>query len=134
MQVHKVAVTPPSDKRYAATLALDETRLYVIRTGAVEALDHFPVIRNTPHLRVTPDLVDEYKEKEAWFSLFPLTEILTWAAHITIPLDEINAVQLDDTREVPTVQISTADAAYTFALRLTDEKTLKALVQRLKSS
>lgn len=133
MQVHKVAVTPPSDQRYAATLALDETRLYIIRTGAVEALDHFPVIRNTPNLRVTPDLVDEYKEKEAWFSLFPLTEILTWAEHTTLPLDEINAVQLD-TGDLPTVQISTAEAAYTFALRLTDEKTLKALVQRLKSS
>jgi len=128
MMIHRVSCTHPDQSQTAATLAIYEGQLLIIPIGEVEALNHYPVIRGTPHLRVRPDVIEDYKQKEAQFALFPLAEVLTWTEYIAYPLQDVTVTELT----VDTMQIRTDDGTYRFGFRLVDAATVHALDHHLR--
>jgi len=128
MLIHRISCTQPDQSQIAATLAIHADKLLIIPTGEGEALNHYPVVRGTPHLRVRPDVIEDYKQKEAQFALFPLEEVLTWTEHIAYPLTELTVTDLT----VDAMQIRTPDGEYRFGFRLVDAATVNALGKHLR--
>jgi hypothetical protein len=120
-QVHKVHYTDPNGIAKAITLTVVADQLVIVPTGDAQALAHFPVIRGTPWQRVSPpELVDDHKQKEAWFYLFEVDEILEWAEHHIVPLSAITAVErrTEDDSTIPVLTVYAGDAVHRFSFRL----------------
>jgi len=128
MLIHRVSCTQPDGAQTAATLAIHDAQLLIIPTGEAEALNHYPVVRGTPHLRVRPDIIEDYKQKEAQFALFPLEEVLTWTEYTACKLADLTVTELT----VDTMQIRTAEGTYRFGFRLVEAATIHALDKQLR--
>lgn len=133
VQVHKVHYTTPGGAEKAATLSVTESLLVIVLTGEAEALKHYPVVRGTPNQRITPDLVDDHKQKEAWFYLFSLDEILNWAEHTIIPLADVADLSAD-TDSVPRLRLTVGDALHVFRFPLTSSARVQALEAALRGT
>jgi len=120
IQVHKVAYTDPNGVEKATTLTVVAGQLVIVPTGDIRALEHFPVIRGTPWQRVSPpELVDDHKQKEAWFYLFEVDEILEWAEHTLVPVEAITTVERrKDDDNIPILILHAGDDDHRFHFRL----------------
>lgn len=132
VQVHKAHYITPAGQEKAATLNVMANRLVIVITGEAEALAHYPVIRGTPNARVTPDLVDDHKQREAQFFLFAVDQILAWAEHVTLPFDSITSVAFgEDESGVPTMRVESGGEVHHFRFRLTSARRLGELQDAL---
>ncbi|MFW5748016.1 MAG: hypothetical protein ACOCYT_00225 [Chloroflexota bacterium] len=139
LTVHKVRYTAPEGMQRAASLLLTGDKLVVVMTGDAAALAHFPVIRGTPWLRVSPpDLVDEHKQKEGQLYILSLAEAVQYMEHRVIDLSTLEAVSVAQRASdpasdepVPVLTLEAAGEVHRFGLRLVSPVRADELVTAL---